>query len=119
MWSPSAGSGPSFPLARENLRDTAKDRVSISTNWSSIMQPWYWKSPVASTRLPCGMVHVTIRATSVLVGVCTTEIDDGTMSPCRLKFEDSVYSPSGVTSIDAGKLPSRSPGPVSVSGPSS
>jgi hypothetical protein len=40
-------------------------RASISTSWSSIMQPEYWKEPVGSSRLPCGMTQVTIRATSV------------------------------------------------------
>jgi hypothetical protein len=34
-------SGPSFPFATENRRETLKLRVSISTSWSSIMQPEY------------------------------------------------------------------------------
>ena len=50
------------------------------------MQVEYWCRPVTSIRLPCGMVQVVVRATSVLVGVYTTEIDDGTISPCRLKL---------------------------------
>src|SRR6266850_7291225 len=65
------------------------------------------------------MTHVVTRATSVFVGVYTTDTDDGTISPCRLKFTTKAYSPSGVTSSDAGKKPRNNPGPTSVSGPSS
>src|SRR5918999_2774545 len=79
----------------------------------------YWRNPVGSTRLPCGMVQVSVRATSVCVGVYTTETDEGTISPCRLKLTMNAYKPSGVTSIDAGKYPRKIPGPTSVSGPSS
>ena len=82
-----AGSmGPSLPVARPNRRDTSNVRVSISTSWSSIMQVEYCQPPVGSIRLPCGMVQVVVRATSVPVGVYTTDTDDGTMSPCRLKL---------------------------------
>ena len=60
---------PSRPVARPNLRATSNVRVSISTSWSSIMQPEYWNLPVGSIRLPCGMVQVMIRFTSCIVGV--------------------------------------------------
>ena len=44
------------------------------------MQVEYWCAPSGATRLPWGMVQVTGRATSVLLGVYTTETDDGTTS---------------------------------------
>jgi hypothetical protein len=44
-------------------------RVSSSTSWSSIMQVEYCFDPSRLTREPCGIVHVSVCATSVLVGV--------------------------------------------------
>src|SRR6185369_9993775 len=73
---------------------------------SSIMHTEYCFVPRAFKREPCGIVHVGIRATSVIVCVETTETDDGTMSPCRLKLTTKRKLPSGVISIVAGKFPS-------------
>ena len=115
--SPDASTGFSFPFASEKRRETASAFVSISTSSSSIMQPEYCRVPSGEMRLPCGIVQVTTRVTSVIVGTYTTEMDDGTMSPCRLKLAENMYRPSGVTSSEAGKLPSRIPGAISVSGP--
>src|SRR5215207_4568364 len=47
-----------------------------------------------------------------------TDTLEGTISPCRLKFTANAYRPSGVTSMDAGKLPRKIGSPTSVSGPS-
>src|ERR1044072_4881430 len=73
---------------------------------SSIMHAEYCFVPCPFKREPCGIVHVWIRATSVIVCVETTETDDGTMSPCRLKLTTKRKLPSGVMSIVAGKYPS-------------
>src|SRR5215813_3831129 len=73
---------------------------------SSIMHAEYCFVPCGFKREPCGMVHVGMRAISVIVCVETTETDDGTMSPCRLKLTTKRKLPSGVTSIVAGKYPS-------------
>ena len=64
-----SGSAPSLPFASEKRRDTTKVRVSTSTNWSSIMHVEYWCMPSGATRLPWGMVQVTMRAISVALGV--------------------------------------------------
>ena len=80
------GSGPSLPAATEKRRATWKVRVSTSTTWSSIMHAEYRKWPSASRRAPCGMVQVSIWSTSIMSGVYTTEIVDGTISPWRLKL---------------------------------
>src|SRR6185436_7227975 len=90
---------------RLNLRLTFSARVSISTSLSSIMHAEYCFVPCSFKRDPCGIVHVGMRATSVIVCVETTETDDGTMSPCRLKFTTNRKLPSGVTSSVAGKRP--------------
>jgi hypothetical protein len=37
-------------------------------------------------RDPCGIVHVWTRATSTISSVETIDTDDGTISPCKLKF---------------------------------
>jgi hypothetical protein len=58
----------------------------VSTSWSSIMQALYCRVPCGLTRLPWGMTQVVVRATSVPLGVYTTDTDDGTISPCRLKL---------------------------------
>ena len=44
-----------------------------------------------------------MRATSSMAGVYTTETEDGTMSPNRLKFATQANSPSGEKLIVAGK----------------
>src|SRR5690349_21525807 len=86
-----------------NCRVTFSDRVSISTSMLSIMHAEYCFVAAAFKREPCGIVHVVNRATSVIVCVETTETDDGTMSPCRLKFTTKRNAPSGVMSSVAGK----------------
>ena len=58
------------------------------------------------TPQPWGMVQVCRRATSVIVAVETTDTEDGTMSPCRLKLTTKTNWPSGVMSAVAGKYPS-------------
>src|SRR6185369_16998407 len=73
---------------------------------SSIMQAEYCFVPCPFRREPCGIVHVGMRAISVIVWVDTTETVDGTMSPCRLKLTTKRKLPSGVMSIVAGKFPS-------------
>lgn len=72
-------------------------RVSISTSMSSIMHAEYWCVPAGLTREPCGMVQVVIRAISTISSVETTEMEDGTMSPCRLKLATKASAPSGVS----------------------
>ena len=57
-------------------------------------------------RDPCGMVQVVMRAISTISSVDTTDTDDGTMSPCRLKFTTKARDPSGVVCTVAGKRPS-------------
>src|SRR5690349_21842379 len=87
-------------------RVALKERVSISTSVSSIMQAEYCFVPCGLRREPCGIVQVVTRATSVMVCVETTDTDEGTMSPCKLKFTTKRKLPSGVMSIVAGKFPS-------------
>jgi hypothetical protein len=77
-----------LPFFSEKRRATAKLRVSSSTSWSSIMQPEYCMVPSGVMRLPCGIVHVSTCATSVSVGVYTTLMLLGTISPCRLKLAE-------------------------------
>src|SRR5829696_4995880 len=86
-----------------SLRLTFNARVSISTRVSSIMHAEYCFVPCGFKREPCGIVQVCIRATSVIVCVDTTDTDDGTMSPCRLKLTTKRKLPSGVMSRVAGK----------------
>src|SRR5262245_42990631 len=93
-------------LFNRNCCVTFSERVSISTSMLSIMQAEYCFVPDEFRREPCGIVHVFSRATSVIVCVETTDTDDGTMSPCRLKFTTKRNAPSGVTSSVAGKYPS-------------
>src|ERR1043165_838300 len=93
-------------LVTMKWRVTLKDRVSISTSMSSIMQAEYCFVPCGLRREPCGIVQVGMRETSVIVCVETTETEDGTMSPCKLKFTTKRKLPSGVMSIVAGKFPS-------------
>src|SRR5690242_17425581 len=50
-------------------RVTFNERVSISTSMSPIMQAEYCFVPCGFRREPCGMVHVGMRATSVMVCV--------------------------------------------------
>src|SRR6185503_6603360 len=73
---------------------------------SSIMHAEYCFVPCGFKREPCGIVHVGIRATSVIVCVETTETVDGTISPCKLKLTTKRKLPSGETSRVAGKSPS-------------
>ncbi len=83
-WCPPATAvsiGPSDSFDTLNRRAISKVRVSISTIWSSIMQAEYCQVPVTSIRLPCGITQVVTRATSVLVGVYTTDTDEGIMAP--------------------------------------
>src|SRR4051794_380013 len=70
------------------------------------MHAEYCRVPCGFRREPCGIVQVCKRATSVMVAVETTETDEGTMSPCRLKFTTKTNWPSAVMSIVAGKYPS-------------
>src|ERR1700754_2366200 len=77
---------PSLPFVTRKWRETLSERVSISTSMSSIMQAEYCLVPCGLRREPCGIVHVGMRAISVMVCVATTDTVDGTMSPCRLKF---------------------------------
>src|SRR5678816_1356141 len=93
----------SFPFVSMKYLVAFRARVSISTSISSIMHAEYCFVPCEFNRDPCGMVQVGMRATSVIVSVDTTETDEGTMSPCRLKFTTKRKSPEGVTSIVAGK----------------
>src|SRR5436309_15468370 len=82
--------GPFMPtslsLVTMKWRETFRVCVSISTSMSSIMHAEYCLVPCGFRREPCGIVHVWMRATSVIVDVDTTETDDGTMSPCKLKL---------------------------------
>src|SRR5687767_15006406 len=82
--------GPFIPvslfLVTRKCRVAFSVRVSISTSMSSIMQAEYCFVPCGFKREPCGIVHVGMRAISVIVCVETTETDEGVMSPCRLKF---------------------------------
>jgi hypothetical protein len=50
------------------------------------MQVEYCRRPSGERREPWGMVQVSSRETSIMRSVATTETDDGTMSPWRLKF---------------------------------
>ena len=82
-------------------------RVSISTAMSSIMHAEYCFVPCELIREPCGIVHVCTRATSIISSVATIDtLEDGTISPCRLKFTTYANAPSGVICIVAGKSPS-------------
>ena len=47
-----------------------------------------------------------MRATSSIPSVATTDTDEGTRSPCRLKLTTKANSPSGVTCAVAGNMPS-------------
>src|SRR5829696_44240 len=96
----------SLPGATMKCRAAFSSRVSISTIMSSIMHAEYCFVPCGLMREPCGIVQVWMRATSTMGSVATTETDDGTMSPCRLKFTTKANAPSGVTCTVAGKLPS-------------
>src|ERR1043165_863403 len=87
-------------------RVTLKECVSISTSVSSIMQTEYCFVPCGLRREPCGIVQVGMRETSVIVWVDTTDTEDGTMSPCKLKFTTKRKLRSGVISSVAGKFPS-------------
>ena len=80
--------------------------VSISTSMSSIMHAEYCLVPCGLMREPCGITHVTGRATSIIWSVSTIDTDEGTMSPCTLKFTTKTSAPSGVTCAVAGKSPS-------------
>src|SRR5437870_1391690 len=62
----------SLALVTMKCRATFKVRVTISTSRSSIMQAEYCFVPCGFRREPCGIVHVCMRATSVIVGVETT-----------------------------------------------
>jgi hypothetical protein len=52
------------------------------------------------------MVHVGIRASSTISVVETADTEDGTISPCRLKFTAKANVPSGVSATVAGNMPS-------------
>src|SRR5262249_3930273 len=80
--------------------------VSISTSVSSIMQAEYCRVPCGFRRDPGGIVHVGMRAISSISPVATTETEDGTMSPCRVKLTRERNSPSGVVCSVAGNIPS-------------
>src|SRR5688572_29689483 len=70
------------------------------------MQTEYCFVPCGFSRDPCGMVQVGMRLISFISSVATTDTDDGTISPCRLKLTTKSRLPSGERSIVAGKLPS-------------
>ena len=70
--------------------------------------------PCGLSREPCGIMQVVMRATSIISSAATTETDDGTMSPCRLKFTTYTNAPSGDTCSVAGNMPS-STRPIAVS----
>src|SRR5215472_13273586 len=86
----SFGGGPgvpaSLPLLSRKWRETTNFVVSISTSMSSIMHAEYCLVPAEFRREPCGMTHVGIRAASTISSVATTDTEDGTISPCRLKL---------------------------------
>ena len=42
--------------------------------------------PCGLSREPCGILQVLMRATSIISSAATTDTEDGTISPCRLKF---------------------------------
>ena len=69
------------------------------------MQAEYCFVPCALMREPWGIVHVVMRAISSISPVATTDTDEGTMSPCRLKLTTYRNSPSGVVCIVAGNIP--------------
>src|SRR5579864_15850 len=76
----------SLPLASMKCRETSNFCVSISTSMSSIMQAEYCLVPCGLMRDPWGMTQVGIRFASIISSEATTETEDGTMSPCRLKL---------------------------------
>jgi hypothetical protein len=57
-------------------------------------------------------VHVSIRPTSIIPSVRTTEMLDGSIRPCRFKLATAPHPRSGDTSRLAGTRP-RSTGPAS------
>src|SRR6185295_17692397 len=102
--------GPLNPFSRALVttkwRVAFNVRVSISTSISFIMHAEYCFVPCGFKREPCGIVHVGIRATSVIVCVETTETVEGTMSPCKLKLTTKRKLPSVEISSVAGNNPS-------------
>src|ERR1043165_4593678 len=101
--------GPLNPFSRflvtTNCRVAFNVRVSISTSISFIMHAEYCFVPCGFKREPCGIVHVGMRATSVIVCVETTETVDGAISPCKLKLTTNRKLPSGEMSNVAGNNP--------------